>query len=286
MTPSEILRDRDSKIKKLTNDLVKDIKALEVSVFNEIQKSVLDKISTTDGEVKRTKGNLAKLSTLKSIERRTRKDKAKLVKKALKGMREQIALAAEYYREITGKSRLSENQTVKEFFNAKMGINDRGMVTRGPLFNLVNNGDEFRSIQNAVQSGVMSRAPVGAFKETAQNAFTSSPNSFANTLSSTLRTTFAENEREVDKQYADELDFQFYQYTGGLVNLTRDFCEEKVGKVFHESEIYAWAAQSWKGKSNPYDPFVDVGGYNCLHTLRPITVEMARLRGKDVDRFI
>lgn len=56
---------------------------------------VIDNNITEEIETRRSKGNLAKLSTLKTIERRTRKDKAKLVKKALKGMREQIALAAE-----------------------------------------------------------------------------------------------------------------------------------------------------------------------------------------------
>lgn len=286
MTPSEILIQRDAKLKKLTKELKKEVEAIEQALWQRIQMAVIDKMSTEDGVVKNTAGNLRRLATIKTLERQAKEKKATLVRKALAAMREEMELAKKYYYEITGKSRLPANAEVKSKFDAKFGINKKGYVTRGALFNLVNNSDEFRGVTSAIQNAVIAQSSTTNLVRQANRAFTAAPNSFANTVNRELFTALAENERETDKTYATQLELVFYQYTGGLVNNTRDFCEERVGNVYHESEIWAWANMSWKGKSNPYNPFVDVGGYNCLHVLRPITNEMAKLRGKDIENYL
>jgi hypothetical protein len=285
MFPKEAYEKRERHIKKRTAELVAAIKQLEEKLMKLIDREIISQIVFDDNGVKRTKGNLAKISRIKAIERRAKKDKEILINKAVKAMREEVALSAEYYRTLTGKKRLAANQVAKEAFDARLGINKNGQITRGKLFNLKNSNREFIGVTQAITNGIMSQAPANEFRQSVTSTFTESNQSFGNTLSSELRTEQATNARQLDKVYADELDLKFYQFTGGLVDRSRDFCEEKIGEVFHESEILAWQNQTWKGKSSPYDPFTDVGGYNCMHTLRPVSRELANQMGKDVENY-
>jgi hypothetical protein len=81
-----------------------------------------------------------------------------------------------------------------------------------------------------------------------------------------------------DRQYtniiANDIGLEFYLYTGGTVKDTRDFCAARNGKYFHKSEIEKWASLSWQGKAQGTTPstiFVYCGGYNCLHSLLPVS---------------
>lgn len=285
MTPKEAYLEREKFIEDSTDELMDSIKRLEEVYMALIAREILSKLVIENERVKRTKGNLAKISRIKRIERRAKKDKEVLINKAVTAMRRELELSAEYYKTLTKKERLAANQVAKEAFRARLGINEKGQITRGKLFNIKNGNREFVAVTQSITNGIMSQAPVDEFNQSVRGAFTESQGSFGNTLGSDLRTEQATNARQVDKVYADELELVFYQFTGNTVRGTRDFCEERVGKVFHESEIQRWANMSWKGKSSPYDPFTDVGGYNCMHTLRPISREIAKQMGKDVENY-
>jgi len=90
-----------------------------------------------------------------------------------------------------------------------------------------------------------------------------------------LADVFMEGDRIIVEDMAENLGLnQYYLYSSGLVKNSRTFCEDHVGKVFTRKEINKWKGQSWQGKSSPYDPFVNVGGYRCRHRLSPISERM------------
>jgi hypothetical protein len=63
-----------------------------------------------------------------------------------------------------------------------------------------------------------------------------------------------------------------YRYVGGLVEDSRSFCKERNGKTFTVKEIEAWADEDWQGKkdgTNEETIFTFCGGYNCNHILIP-----------------
>lgn len=61
-----------------------------------------------------------------------------------------------------------------------------------------------------------------------------------------------------------------YQYVGGVIESSRDFCTQLDGAILTEEEIYdIWNSQEWGGKQ-PGDPFVVRGGYNCRHFFVPV----------------
>ena len=63
-----------------------------------------------------------------------------------------------------------------------------------------------------------------------------------------------------------------WKYYGSLVRDSREFCEERAGKVFTNEEIATQWSGSWAGKA-PGDPFIVRGGYNCRHHWRPVFEE-------------
>lgn len=71
-----------------------------------------------------------------------------------------------------------------------------------------------------------------------------------------------------------DLKLEWYSYNGGVMDKTRPFCEERVGKFFHQKEVEKWAEEDWKGKragTTESSIFVFCGGYNCRHSLIPVS---------------
>jgi hypothetical protein len=55
---------------------------------------------------------------------------------------------------------------------------------------------------------------------------------------------------------------------------TRPFCEERVGNFYHQKEIESWANIDWQGKrpgTTSSSIFIYCGGYNCRHSLIPVS---------------
>ena len=75
----------------------------------------------------------------------------------------------------------------------------------------------------------------------------------------------------------------FAVYEGGEIETSRDFCDERNGKVFHISEVEGWVNLEWQGKpETAYNPIIDLGGYNCRHTLRWVSKEFAAMKRPEV----
>ena len=61
-----------------------------------------------------------------------------------------------------------------------------------------------------------------------------------------------------------------FEYAGGVIETSREFCQQLDGAILTEEEIYnIWNSDSWVGKE-PGDPFVVRGGYNCRHFWVPV----------------
>ena len=72
----------------------------------------------------------------------------------------------------------------------------------------------------------------------------------------------------------DYVGLSHYLYTGGIIDNSREFCRERNRKVFTTKQVLSWENLTWQGKSSPYDPWTDCGGFRCRHRLMPISKEM------------
>ena len=73
-----------------------------------------------------------------------------------------------------------------------------------------------------------------------------------------------------------KLGLRFAIYQGGLRDDSRQFCIERNGKCYSESEIQQWEKLDFQGKSKNYNPLYDSGGINCVHRLDWISDELAK----------
>lgn len=64
-----------------------------------------------------------------------------------------------------------------------------------------------------------------------------------------------------------------FLYVGNIMLTTRDFCKQRVGKVYTKEQIDSWDNQKWQGKSGP--AMTHRGGYNCRHHWQPVDPEWA-----------
>ena len=72
------------------------------------------------------------------------------------------------------------------------------------------------------------------------------------------------------KARATRLGIERFRYEGGVIETSRPFCINMIGREMSKDEIQSqWASDTWAGKE-PGDPFVVRGGYNCLHYWVPI----------------
>lgn len=85
------------------------------------------------------------------------------------------------------------------------------------------------------------------------------------------------NDRAYTSAIADELESEWFLYAGGELPTSRVFCQDRVGRFFHYKEIESWASEDWAGKNDETTEqtiYEYLGGWNCQHTLIPVTIEM------------
>lgn len=115
-----------------------------------------------------------------------------------------------------------------------------------------------------------------------------SPKDKAGVIENHFRTTVYDTFQQVDRSFGNdmalELDLNYAYYSDGLQDTSRQFCIDRVGKVFTRQEILGWHKLNWQGKPSEYDPFTDVGGHNCTHTLDWITYDIAVLMRPDLKK--
>lgn len=80
--------------------------------------------------------------------------------------------------------------------------------------------------------------------------------------------------RTYQQAVTDDLGLEWYLYSGGVMDKTRDFCMERSGNYYHHSEIESWASESWQGKkagTTESSIFLFAGGWNCSHSIIPVS---------------
>lgn len=88
-----------------------------------------------------------------------------------------------------------------------------------------------------------------------------------------LRDSMFTYSRTYQQSVTNDLGLEFYLYSGGVMDKTRSFCEERTGKFFHHKEIEKWAALQWAGKkqgTTESSIFLFAGGWNCGHEIIPV----------------
>lgn len=85
-------------------------------------------------------------------------------------------------------------------------------------------------------------------------------------------------DRRYTQVISQDLGFEWFRYSGGIVKDSRVFCVDRVGKIYHLTEIEGWgsgkdvgkAGFPWQGMftgTNSGNIATVLGGFNCMHAL-------------------
>lgn len=80
--------------------------------------------------------------------------------------------------------------------------------------------------------------------------------------------------RSYQESMTADLRLDWYLYSGGLTDTSREFCVDRAGKYFHRKEIEQWPSLSWQGKrrgTTKSSIFTFLAGHNCRHSLVPVS---------------
>lgn len=80
--------------------------------------------------------------------------------------------------------------------------------------------------------------------------------------------------RSYQEAMTADLKLDWYLWAGGIQDTSRSICVEHSGKYLHRKEIEKISEQDWAGKrpgTTKSSIFIFVGGYNCKHSLIPVS---------------
>lgn len=101
-----------------------------------------------------------------------------------------------------------------------------------------------------------------------------------------LRDTLFNYSRAYQQSVTSDLGLFWYLYAGGLIDHSREFCIDRAGNFYHQSEIEAWTYLDWQGKNNQTTKssiFIFAGGWNCGHSIVPVSEVL--VPQSDLDRI-
>lgn len=268
----ELAGKRSKLIGELLQRLEGSVKDAQRGLLEVVLNDFLDGMEVDDaGNIKNTLANKRRFAMFDQIFNRFVKDKGlEVVRGLTEGVGRVVDFNQQYYAALSSPAALVPiSANVKETVNAWLGITPRGAVEpNGYLDTLIKDSSVKNKIRDIAMKGVVSQA---GFFETKKNLQlhiqgnreqTGSLERYYRNFAYDL---YSVADRTSAKVYADKLKFNYAIYEGGLIETSREFCEEHNGKVYSREEIAEF--DPIVAKPPGYDPFTDLGGYGCRHHL-------------------
>lgn len=269
----EFMKRMESDLAATEIEFEKIFKRLTNRIYGVVKSSILDKMDLDDaGNAILSDKNISLLTKLNKIIPGI--NVSDLLSDASNLFLSVIDISSPYFAAMTGEMErieaikadiIPELQRRAKVFKTLTPARQDAIKMRKSLIKGISKGNSFREIMKSLKDSPLAGTPLNHAK-------------------TELRDAFMEGDRLASHRIAEGVGLSsYYRYTGGLIQRSRDFCEDRNRKVFTRKEVLSWKNISWQGKSKPYNPFINVGGYNCRHRLLPISKEMyERAKGMGV----
>ena len=173
---------------------------------------------------------------------------------------------------------VTEKVTTNTLLRLGYNATDDILIQGGYLANIFGNTPIGSQVASAMNRSLAGRMGLQEFRQNFKALFVN-PSGNGLIESHFKRATFdifQQTDRSISKEYADELGLNYARYSGTIKDTTRPFCKARLGKVFTREEIQSWKNLNFQGKPKNYIPEIDLGGYNCRHSLDWISDELAQ----------
>ncbi len=283
-------KERETFSDRAFNQLIKKAGAHQKQLYNLILPLLAD-LEADKGKFMFSVGNMKKAASI------TRKASAldsifnsSVVKFIVKKVEKLLGLNTKYFSSFVDFAPESIEKRATRLTMQKLGYDSakKKLIKGGYLESLGRNTVTTEAISGLINQGIAGKMSLKDFRKSFRNVLVNPsglgiPERYFKTKTHDL---FQSQDRQINDLYAQDLKLNFGVYSGTLIVTSRDFCKARNGKVFHRSEVASWSELEWQGKPKIYDPFTDLGGYNCRHHLSWISDQIAKnAYGKDISEY-
>lgn len=243
-------------------------------IIRALEDSFLPKLDVNqDGSIRATAKNTAKVATVDELMNRiARKRGSDLIDWYVKQL-DKLARYSRGYFDLIEPGKKTQTQravqrSLRHLYN-RIGYDGERATRGGFLYDMTRANDPTRKIKAQAFRAISTGQGFTDFQSQLR-VFIQGPGRqgiYETHFRTTAYDSFQQFDRQINNQVADQLGMNYARYAGGEMDTSRDFCLARTGKIFSREEIEAWSGITWQGKTTPYDPFLDLGGYNCTHTL-------------------
>jgi hypothetical protein len=289
-TPQEIFDKKDKFLENREDVLDRKVIAAQKKLLDVIVDEFLDQLETSGGVIQNNGKNISATQAIEKIfadfDKTLNKD---LVDGYIKDIQAGQALNTQYFStfEEDPKQFATTSNRVQTTVRNRLGITKDNTIKRnGYLGNFLRNNpgrQEVLEIATKAITGEQSKAEARKQLATSVTGDGTVSGSLAGHYRTFINDTYQQIDNLESKEYATALGMKAAYYLGGTINTTRKFCRQRNGNLYTDEEIASWENLKWQGKNKNYDPFTDMGGYNCRHRFRYISNKQAARNRPDLE---
>jgi hypothetical protein len=246
---------------------------------------LLPKLDTVDGRLTRTARNIARTQIIEQVFDRFGRSEIDAELKLFAAELLNVAGKNVEYYLAAGFNEAKVNAVAEGLglIRAKIGIDEAGeLLTDGYLYRLGQSNEVRQRLKDYTLNALASKQPFAAFSKGLDELVTGSKD-----IDGVLRSYWRQyaydtynQVREVSNtQYADDLNLEWFVYTGGIIKTSRAFCIKRNGKVYNRKQTANWKNDPDlidKKTKESYNPLIERGRYNCRHFIMWVDEETAQ----------
>lgn len=280
-TFKEYLERKSARLKSVPDELLSRIERFQTKLYSQLI-GIVDDLSRSGGFIDADAENLRRQISISSG-----------LKNELFGD-EYLDIVNDYIKEFDAQATVSDLVIKKQFKEfdasefAKVTLEKSKLTAQELLLDTPLETEFLKPLDEILTNSITSGA---GWKDTVENIRTFVEGNqevdgrLLNYAKQIAHDAFAESDRAYTNAVADDLESEWFLWSGGELPTTRCFCDERKEKYFHYKEIEAWGrgenlgeckvGDLWAGanrNTNEKTIFIYGGGYNCQHSPMPVSV--------------
>jgi len=262
--------------------LEKDVKAMADGLLKQLVSDYLGRFDTDSGRLVNNTRNMSLVNQLEREFEKFTKVSAALNRQYGKDMLRSSAYSEAYYEAFPGVAQKTVRSLTRNlgYVEQLIGLEGNKIIPGSFLDTLTDMPEVRERVKQFVLSNVSGNNSYSAYLRGMKDLLTGS-GELEGAVEKYYRQyaydTFNNVDAAVNKHYAEGVGFRYFIYHGSIIDTTRAFCRKKAGKVFSVTE----ANRKWPkdpdliGNAAGYVPLIERGRYNCRHSIKYISDELA-----------
>lgn len=276
--------------------LAKRVTSFQRSLVEKIVDYFLDKFTTRDDKIVVNPSNFSAVNALQDIYDEWNQPKQKsILNLVIDSLTDLHGNNTDYFGEIADYDIKKDSEAVFTQMMKRLGYDrSKGRLTKGGyLQSIMDSDDPVIQLKVAALRAIVTGQSLADFKKSIDivaRGRDGSPGILEKHYGVHLYDVYQQYDREVGRLLAEKLGLKYAIYQGGLIKTSRPFCVHRNDLVFTTDEISLFgtpkdkyggysnkASGEFQGKPPVYNPFIDLGGYNCRHQLDYVSNELGAI---------